>query len=529
MSDDDPTESSATLTRRTVLVRAARGGLALAAAGSIPFPAVAQAGRPRITHGVQTGDVGADNAILWSRADRPARLMVEIAATEQFKTPRVLRGPAALENSDFTAKIRLTDLPPGEEVFYRVTFASLDSDRALSEPVMGRLRTAPSPMGKARRDVSFVWSGDTAGQGWGINEAWGGMRGFETMRRAKPDFFLNSGDLVYSDGPIVAEVTLADGSLWKNRVTEAKSKVAETLDEFRGNYQYNLLDENYRRFHAEVPVLAQWDDHETLNNWYPDEILEDDRYRVKSVALLSARANQAFREYVPLADFAGEPGLIYRKVAYGPLLDVFLLDMRSYRARNSPNDQAQAGPETAFLGGAQLAWLKREMEASRATWKVLASDMPLGLIIKDGPKDFEAVANADGPPRGREFEIAELLSFLKTKDIRNTVWLTADVHYTAAHYYDPNRARFTDFLPFWEFVSGPIHAGTFGPNALDNTFGPQVRFQKDSEGKANRPPSDGYQFFGHIRIAAKTGVMTVSLKDIADKTLYRTDLTPAKR
>jgi alkaline phosphatase D len=141
------------------------------------------------------------------------------------------------------------------------------------------------------------------------------------------------------------------------------------------------------------------------------------------------------------------------------------------------------------------------------------------------------VANGDaGAPKGREFEVAELLRFLKDKDIRNTVWLTADVHYTAAHFYDPQRAAFRDFLPFWEFVSGPIHAGSFGPNALDGTFGPTVKFVKAPEaGKANLPPSDGLQFFGHVRIAADTGVMTVTLKDVADVALYTVDLKPARR
>ena len=65
-------------------------------------------------------------------------------------------------------------------------------------------------------------------------------------------------------------------------------------------------------------------------------------------------------------------------------------------------------------------------------------------------------AQGDGPPRGRELEIADLLRFMKTAGIANTVWLTADVHYTAAHYYDPNKAQFQEFEPFWEFVSGPV-------------------------------------------------------------------------
>jgi alkaline phosphatase D len=521
------------LTRRDFLVGSARGVTTVTLVGipALPaFPAIAVSGRPLITHGVQTGDVTADGAILWSRADRPARMRVEVAATEAFRNARTLSGPAALEDGDFTAKLRLTGLPPGEEVFYRVSFVGLDSDRAVSEPVVGRLRTAPALGQRTRRDVSFVWTGDTAGQGWGINDAWGGMRGYEAMRHTRPDFFLNSGDLIYADGPITAEVKLADGTLWKNRVTDAKSKVAETLAEFRGCYQYNLLDENFRRFLAEVPMLAQWDDHETRNNWFPGQILDDSRYSVKSVDLLAARASRAFRDYVPLSDFPEEPGRVYRKVAYGPLLDVFLLDMRTYRAANSPNAQEEPGPDTALLGPAQLAWLKREMDASRAAWKVIAADMPLGLVVGDGPTRFEAVANGDnGPPRGREWEIADLLAFLKKKDIRNTVWLTADVHYTAAHHYDPARARFTDFLPFWEFVSGPIHAGTFGPNALDATFGPQVRFVRDTGKTPNRPPSDGLQFFGHVKIAADTRVLTVTLKDIAERSLFTIDLPAARR
>ena len=93
---------------------------------------------------------------------------------------------------------------------------------------------------------------------------------------------------------------LDDGSIWRNLVTPAKAKVAETLEEFRGNYLYNLLDENVRRFNAEVAQVMLWDDHEVLNNWYPTEILEDSRYTEKSVALLAARAKRAFLEHNPI-------------------------------------------------------------------------------------------------------------------------------------------------------------------------------------------------------------------------------------
>jgi alkaline phosphatase D len=158
--------------------------------------------------------------------------------------------------------------------------------------------------------------------------------------------------------------------------------------------------------------------------------------------------------------------------------------------------------------------------------------MPIGLLVVydvDRNWGIEAIAQGDGgPPRGRELEIANILSFIKHADIRNTVWLTADVHYTAAHYYDPNKAAFQDFEPFWEFVSGPIHAGTFGPNDLDSTFGPQLAFIKapTKEQGQNLSPALGLQFFGHVAIDGATETMTVTLKDIDDRALWATTLLP---
>ncbi len=171
---------------------------------------------------------------------------------------------------------------------------------------------------------------------------------------------------------------------------------------------------------------------------------------------------------------------------------------------------------------------------SKATWKVIASDMPIGLGVPDG-KDgqgrpqWEAVANGDGPALGREIEIAQLLSFIKRERIRNTVWLTADVHYTAAHLYHPNRAQFQDFEPFWEFVSGPLNAGTFGPNPLDNTFGPEIKYMKaPANGQVNLPPTAGLQFFGEVQIDAKTAQMTVQLRDLTGASLWETTLAPQR-
>jgi alkaline phosphatase D len=487
-----------------------------------------ETGLPALPQGVATGDAGTHGAVVWSRTDRPGRMFVEYSTTDRFTDVRRVRGPAALPSSDYTARLVLTDLPPGQRIFYRVTFQDLADLRTWSYPVAGSFRS-PSLPGD-RRGVTLAWSADTAGQGWGINLDWGGLRLYETMRRLEPDLFIHCGDTIYADNPIQPEVKLEDGTIWKNVVTKAKSKVAETVDDFRGNYKYNLLDLHMRRFNAQVPQIVIWDDHEVRDNWYETRDLgTDERYQVKSAALLAARARQAFFEFNPLPLHGPDPERIHRTVPLGELADVFALDLRSYRGPNSENRQTVLTDEARLFGASQMDWFKAALAASRATWKVIASDLPIGLVVRDGPSFYEAIANGDdGAPLGRELEVAGLLRFIRDRGIRNVVWVTGDVHYCAEHHYDPARARFTEFDPFWEFVAGPLNAGTFGPAALDATFGPEVRFHGLPPGmKGNRPPSDGLQFFGTLAIDAATRALTAKLHDLAGTVLYSVEVPAA--
>jgi alkaline phosphatase D len=433
-------------------------------------------------------------------------MMVEWSTVEGMRKVRRVKGPETAGQTGLTSRVDVGGLPSGQDIFYRVWF---EQGKSKTEPVDGRFRT-PSPQ---PRDVRFFWSGDTAGQGYGINPEWGGMRISETMRRLKPDFFLHSGDTIYADVPIPAEIRLPGGDLWRNVTTLETSKAAQTLDEFRGRYLYNLMDENVRRFNAEVPQLWQWDDHEVFNNWSPGSPL----YKPEKVAA----ARRAFLEFAPLRGRS-----IYRHIPYGPMLDVFLIDLRSYRAANSHNRQTEVSAGTAYFGARQIQWLLNGLRRSKARWKVIASDLPVGLNVGDGrdaagrPR-FEGSANGDGPALGRELEIAALLKQLRETRVRNTIWLTADVHYTAAHHYHPDRAQFKEFDPFWEFVSGPLNAGTFGPGVLDNTFGPEAVFVKaPPKGQSNLPPSAGLQFFGEVVIGAGSGELTVNLRDLTGAVLF---------
>jgi alkaline phosphatase D len=505
--------------RRTFLANAAAGIAGIVASRASPLIALA-ADRPLAPFGVQSGDPDLQGATIWGASDRPARMMVEVSELPDFRHTRRLRGPDLLPDTAFTGKLRVP-LPPGES-HVRVVLESL-LDRSTGDSTVGRV-VVPSA---EARDLKILWSGDTAGQGWGISPEHGGMRTYRTMLGHAPDLFIHCGDVVYADGPLEETVALPDGGTWRNIVTPEKTKVAETLDEFRGQYRYNLLDEHVRAFHARTPWIALWDDHETVNNWYPGEVLDDPRYTERSVDLLAARARRAFHEWTPTRIDEHDPSRIFRRHPLGPLAEVFALDLRSYRRPNGPNDAASSGSGGQLLGREQFSMLVRPVAESRATWKIIASDLPIGLIIRDGPETFEGIANRPGPPRGREIDIAGLLSRWKALGTRNIVWVTADVHYTAAHHYHPDRARFRNFLPFREYVSGPLHAGTFGPNELDDTFGPEVVFAAaPPPGRANLPPSEGMQFFGELSLSAADRSLTVRVRDVADRVLHEERLEP---
>lgn len=267
-------------TRRAILA----SGTAFAA--TLAMPAISRAAsRPIFTHGVQSGDVDTTSGMIWARTDRPARVQMEISTTESFANARRLTPMDAIPNSDFAVKRLVSDLPSDQDIFYRFTAVDLSDSNAVSEPVVGRFKTAPT----SRRAIRFAWSGDTAGQGWGIDDE--GMATYSTMARHAPDFFIHSGDTIYADGPMDDEKEMPDGGVWKNTtLIDEKRKVAETLDEFRGQWKYNMMDDHVRAMNALVPTFFQWDDHEVVNNWSDSkDMLSDDRYTEKSVHVLQAR------------------------------------------------------------------------------------------------------------------------------------------------------------------------------------------------------------------------------------------------
>ncbi|WP_439031215.1 alkaline phosphatase D family protein [Gordonia terrae] len=529
------TNGSRDVSRRTILRSAGAGallvplGAAIAACGSsnsTPSSTSLVRNRPVLTHGVATGEVTSGGALVWARSDRPATLIVETASNESFGNARKLRGPQLTPASDGTGRLRVAGLEPGQTVHYRVTLEG--EGGALGEPVTGTFTTAPVRDG----DIRFQWSGDVVGQGWGINPDMGGMTIFSTMADRNPQFFIHSGDAIYADNPVEPTQKQNNGKIYRSVTSPAKEQVAQTVEELRGNYAYNLTDEHFRRFVGSVPQLVQWDDHEVVNNWFPGESLVGqgrEGYTEMSVDVLARRGRQAWQEWQPVE--IGASDRVYRRVPYGPLLDVFVLDMRSFK---DPNPDAWSKDNVdGLLGAEQTQWLIDGLKGSRATWKVVANDLPLSIVVGDknttppnGPKAMEAVAQGDnGDPLGREIAFGRILS--ETKQVQNVVFLTADVHYTAAISYEPDRAGFKDFSPFWEFVAGPLHAGAFPESPLDGTFGAEYEFVH-APTESNVSPAEGFQHFGEVFIDGRTKVLSVELVDASGKVLYRKDLEPVR-
>jgi alkaline phosphatase D len=472
---------------------------------------------------VQSGDVSASRAVVWSRSDRPARMVVEWSTSPSFTDARRIEGPSASADGDLIAKVALDGLPSSTRIHYRVRF---EADRA-SEWLAGALSTPDSISDAAKvsapSDVVFAWSGDTNGQGWGIDPSRGGMPAFTALLDRAPDFFISCGDAIYADNPIPPELKLDGGGTWNNLVTPAKSHIAETLEDFRGAHLYPRLSAEVRALSASVPTFAIWDDHEVRDNWFPSEVVDEPARREPRMGVIAQHARRAMLEHWPtLVD----PARMYRSVRWGPLLEVFFLDGRSFRTANYP-----VPSEEAFLGPVQLAWLEQALVASTATWKVIACDMPLGLVVSEPAphapdvEAYDGFANTGGPPSGREKELALLLSSLRRRAVKNVVWITADVHYAAAHRYDPAKAQHRDMNPFWEFVAGPMHATSFPRKRFDDTFGPELAYASagwDTYGS----PATGQQFFGVVRIDGASRVMTVTLVDGRGRDLHATVLRP---
>lgn len=439
------------------------------AAGAIP----AGAAGPQpvaISHGVAVGDVTPYSAVLWARTDRPATVHFEVSTDPGFRDRKAAVTVIAGEGTDLTAQTEITGLRPDTEYAFRAWASG--SAGGLSPARLGRFRTAP----EAGDDtpVRLLWGGDLGGQMYCRNSAIGGYAIFTEMAQLSPDFFVANGDMIYADGACPQD---GPGD-WENIPGSFPSianpavdwtNPAAVAEVYRAHWRYNREDPFLQEFLAGVPMVAQWDDHEVINDfggpwthWNSATVSRD------GYPNLVEQGREAFFAYSPMAHAPADPNRIYRSFRWGSGLDLFVIDARSYRSRNDLPDSA----DKTLLGGEQLTWLVDGVTGSEAVWKVVSSDVPIS--IPTGSVTFGRDAWANGTETGGfETELFTFLAELDAADTENLVFITTDVHFAQTIRYAVDADGDGDELVFWEFVSGPLNAVRGNPRPLDPTLAPE--------------------------------------------------------
>ncbi|MCS6815926.1 MAG: alkaline phosphatase D family protein [Blastocatellia bacterium] len=331
----------------------------------------------RIAHGLEVsgpivGEVTEDSALLWARANREAILQVEYGTEADLATSQFTEPIRLSSDRDFTAEIPLSELLPHTRYFYRLHVQDPTAPSRAFVSSIGQFLTAPEEDEWA--PLAFAYSGDAG-------EAYQPFRLFDAVRAQRPDFFLFLGDTIYAD--------------------QGPGPAAKTLAEYRLKYLGNRKDAAFQRLARETSFYVMWDDHEIANN--------ADRTHPRLPI-----ARQAFLEYWPIRREGTDETRLYRSFRWGRAAEIFLLDCRQYRSPQSERD----GPSKTMLGAEQKAWLKAALLASPATFKFIATTVPLKYHARDSWE-------------GYRIERQEILNFIRAHRIENVIFLAADVHYAA--------------------------------------------------------------------------------------------------
>jgi alkaline phosphatase D len=406
--------------------------------------AAAQSGGPKLTHGVVVGDVTAHSAVFWARAEREGTLAVHLSGGKHKSAAR-LRFSAA---DDYTGQVVLNGLRPDTTYRYKVG------------SIRGSFETAPKA--SDAEDIRLAFGGDVAGQNV-CRDANEGFPIMDTIRRAKPDVFVGLGDMIYADNacdPV---------GRYGNAQLPGGFGPATDLPGFWSHWRYNRADTASQRLLASTGYVGVWDDHEVVNDFGPLSDTRSTPPYTPGVHLLPIGLD-AFLDYTPIAVAQNTPKRLYRSLRWGKHVELFVLDTRQYRDANIASDSPDR-PKT-MLGREQLTWLKDSLAASDATWKVIVSSVPMSI-----PTGFPATNGRDGwanfdQTTGFEQELLDILGFMERSGIRNTIWITTDVHFAEAFRYRPFSSN-PNFVVY-ELATGPLNAGIFPIRDFDSTLNPEV-------------------------------------------------------
>ena len=335
------------------------------------------------------------------------------------------------------------------------------------------------------------------------------MRCYETMRSLAPDFFIHSGEyrLLRTTDPgrgpnwTMARfwaATLVTGGEVEGVFFGGRAEGTRCPKFFPGaNFKYNLLDATSLAFNAEVPMMAQWDDHDgSSNNWYPGEMLERRRplFGQERPRCWRPGPIAAFHEFNADRPTVGDPGAgSNRQVPYGPHLDVFFLGHANLPcARNGPERPGSGRPRATTSWAAEQGPVaeSKARGLSGRQWKVIeqATSDRHGGSMMTGRKQGEPSrtgANANGPVRGREDTNSPTLlrSFPRCRHPQHRSADRRRALHAGPTTNDPNQRSSGSSRRSGNSCRGDPHAEIVrSETTWTNTFGPQVMYSKAPDG-----------------------------------------------
>ena len=424
-------DSNSLSPRRRTVVKAAAATAVLAAPLAAAIPARA-AEAPAFLHGVASGDPLPDGILLWTRVTPTAEAVpgsglgpdTEVAwtvAKDKAFTNVVAKGSVtATAASDHTVKADVRGLAPATDYWFRFSAGGTDSPPA-------RTRTAPA----ADATVTNLRFGVVSCANW---EA-GYFSSYRHLAaRGDLDAWLHLGDYIYEYG--TGEYGTRDTVVRPHAPTHE----ILTLADYRIRHGKYKTDPDLKALHAVAPVVAIWDDHEFANDAWSGGAENHTEGAEGAWTARQAAAKQAYFEWMPVRPALA--GTTYRRLRFGKLADLSLLDLRSFRSQQvAVGNGSVDDPDRTITGRAQLDWLKAGLKSSDTTWRlvgnsVMISPFAIGSLSADLLKPLaellglpkEGLALNTDQWDGYTDDRRELLAHLRSNAIRNTVFLTGDIH-----------------------------------------------------------------------------------------------------
>ncbi|MFI8339801.1 alkaline phosphatase D family protein [Streptomyces sp. NPDC085639] len=447
MTSQLPSPRAAATPRRRTVVLAAAATAALAPLTSLGASAAHAAGTaPAFLHGVASGDPLPDGVLLWTRVTPTPEAVPgsglgpatqvgwEVASDKAFSQVVASGTVTASAAADHTVKVDVRGLRPQTPYWYRFTAGGTASPA-------GRTLTTPAH------------ETTTAGVRFGVVSCANWEAGYFSAYRhlaARTDLhaILHLGDYIYeyqSGGYPEAKYAV--------RQHEPKHEIVSLAD-YRTRHGTYKTDADLQALHQAHPVIAIWDDHEFANDAWNGGAENHTPGAEGEWAARAAAAKQAYFEWMPVR--ASVAGTCYRRLRFGTLADLHLLDLRSFRSQQAKVGSGSVDdPERTITGRAQLDWLKSGLAGSPATWKLVGTSVmispvafgslpahllkPLTKLL--GLPEGGIAANVDQWD-GYTDDRKELLGHLKDRGVKNTVFLTGDIHMAWANEVPMNMATY---------------------------------------------------------------------------------------